>query len=136
MVDGKLEQLYLEWKGKTGDAHAAATLAAAQWRAGESRGTAADDALLNLRDAAAYLGYNSAGLRKIVKGRQIQFVQNGRGPIKFRRQWLDDFIATKAGGPRDVKRSPVQRRRSAIAAAPSHGFDPDLFHADSHKGAA
>ena len=89
------------------------------------------DSLIGLEEAAQILGYKPSGLRKIVAKRRIQFVQHGRGPIKFRREWLDEFINANGGGPQDIQRSPAQSRISPIAMEPRFGFDPSLFHADS-----
>jgi hypothetical protein len=58
-----------------------------------------DSALLSLEDAAKLLGYTPSGLRKIVRrtregkaGPAIRFFQVGKGPIRFRSEWLDDFV--------------------------------------------
>jgi hypothetical protein len=81
--------------------------------------------LFNLEQAAAYLGYKPEGLRKIVKLKQIQFSQNGRGPIRFRREWLDEFTEKNAGGPKDVDRSPAKRKPTPLPLpAAAFGFDP------------
>jgi len=127
--DPEIENLYVAWHGVTGDPVAAATLTAAQLQL-HSPAPSAPDALLNLNEAAAYLDYAPAGLRKLVAQQRIQYTQNGRGPIRFRREWLDKFIAENAGGPQDVPRSPAQRRTKSISVTSSHGFDPALFHAD------
>lgn len=62
--------------------------------------------LLTLEEAAKLLGYSASGLRKIVNrtkagkvGGTIQFFQLGRGPIKFKREWIDDFIAANTTIP-------------------------------------
>jgi hypothetical protein len=69
-----------------------------------------DDPLLSLDEAAKLLGYSPSGLRKIVNrtkaGKQdaaIQFFQVGKGPIKFRREWIDDFIAANSVIPRQPR---------------------------------
>jgi hypothetical protein len=82
------------------------------------------DAMLDLATAAELLGYKPAGLRKVVKAGQIRFVQNGRGPIKFRREWIDEYI--HASNPTKVKRSPSQRR-PALPQSKVPGFNPSLF---------
>lgn len=62
--------------------------------------------LLSLEEAATLLGYTTSGLRKIVnrtrEGRQgatIRFFQVGKGPIKFKSEWIDDFIAANSFVP-------------------------------------
>jgi hypothetical protein len=91
-----------------------------------------DEPLLNLAEAAALLGYAPSGLRKIVnrtkrgeQGGAIRFMQVGRGPIRFRRAWIEEFIEANTTGPKPVERSPVQRRSPSIE--PRFGFDPKLF---------
>lgn len=87
-----------------------------------------DGALLGLNDAARILGYRAAGLRKIVKRGEIQFIQNGSGPIKFRREWLDEYIEGNAR-QEGSKRSPAQKRTTpaSIRIEPQFGFDPALY---------
>ncbi len=82
--------------------------------------------ILNLEQAAAYLGYKPEGLRKIVKLKQIQYSQNGRGPIRFRKEWLDAYIASNIGGPQEIERSPAKRKVAAPVTLPpaAFGFDP------------
>ncbi|BBO35527.1 helix-turn-helix domain-containing protein [Lacipirellula parvula] len=82
------------------------------------------DALIDLATAAELLGYKPAGLRKVVKAGQIRFVQNGNGPIKFRREWLDEYL--QANNPTGVKRSPSQRRVPPPTSTVP-GFDPSRF---------
>ena len=120
-----LKQSYAEWLERTGDAGAAAVLTLAEVQATKCL-PAGHDSVLNMRQAAAYLGYEPSGLRKLVAQRHIQHTQNGRGPIRFRREWLDQFIATNASGPQDLVRSPAQRRTKRNSVTPSHGFDPHL----------
>ena len=138
-IDSAIEALFLAWRGRVGDAQAAATLTLAQLQSQSPALPAiskSQSELLNLNQAAQYLGYAPAGLRKLVTQQRVQYTQNGRGPIRFRREWLDKFIAENAGGPQHAPRSPAQRRTKAAAVKPSHGFDPALYHADSHSGAA
>ena len=63
--------------------------------------------LLSLEDAARVLGYSPSGLRKIVRrsregkpGPTIQFFQIGNGPIRFRPEWIDAFIAANTITPK------------------------------------
>jgi excisionase family DNA binding protein len=129
----KLDDLYTQFLALTGEPAAAATLVLAhvqsQLRAGSAPSANSDmsDRLLNVAEAAEYLGYSPTGLRRIVEEQRIQYVQNGRGPIKFRREWLDEFISANVTGPQDVERSPAQKRTAASAVEPRFGFDPKLF---------
>jgi excisionase family DNA binding protein len=86
------------------------------------------DKLLTLREAAAYLGYSPSGLRKIVSKRAIRYSQVGQGPIRFRREWLDEFVAVHTVDPRQIERSPAHpRTRRMDGGQVRHGFDPKLF---------
>jgi excisionase family DNA binding protein len=128
-MDSTIANLFNEYSDLTGSAEAAATLVLAQVQKAEAHAlsNAPGDRLLNLKEAAKYLGYDAAGLRKIVGQNRIRFVQNGRGPIKFRREWLDEFISENEAGPKDIKRSPAQRRRSVPIKKSRFGLDPKLF---------
>jgi hypothetical protein len=87
---------------------------------------AAADEMLNLKQAAAYLGYGSRGLREIVDrtrksrarqhvvGPTIEFSQGGKGgTILFRREWLDDFIEANRVRPATLPPTPKARKRAA-----------------------
>jgi hypothetical protein len=82
------------------------------------------DALIDLATAAELLGYKPAGLRKVVKAGQIRFVQNGNGPIKFRREWIDEYL--QANNPTGAERSPSQRRVPPPTSTVP-GFDSSRF---------
>lgn len=61
--------------------------------------------LLNHQQADDYLGYSASGLRKIVNRTKagkpgIRFSQVGNGPIKFKREWLDEFTVANLTAPR------------------------------------
>jgi excisionase family DNA binding protein len=85
------------------------------------------DASIGLAEAAKRLGYQPEGLRRLVKQKRIKYVQHGQGRIKFRREWLDEYINANTSGPDDIKRSPVQRRRPPISFKLRDAFDPSLF---------
>jgi excisionase family DNA binding protein len=132
-MDSTITNLFNEYHDLTGSAEAAATLVLAQMQKAEGhalQGSPADG-LLNLREAAKYLGYDAAGLRKIVSQKRIRFVQNGRGPIKFRREWLDEFIKGNEGGPKDLARAPAQKRRTAPVTESRFGLDPKPFRSSN-----
>lgn len=82
--------------------------------------------MLNLKQAAAYLGYSAEGLREIVHrtkrsragqhvlGTTIEFCQSGKsGSIRFRREWLDHFVEENRVGPGTPRLPAKQRRRPA-----------------------
>jgi hypothetical protein len=101
--------------------------------------------LLNLAEAAAYLGCPPRTLRKIVdrsrlrlkgipvQGPTLQFFQAcPRGAIQFRRKWLDDYIEAGTHRPEDAplktriappsKSAPAAEQWPALAC--DHGFGP------------
>jgi hypothetical protein len=90
---------------------------------GETPRTVRSDDLLTLNQAATQLGYSTSGLRKIVNrtkegrsGPQIQFFQIGGGRIKFRQEWLDEFVLSNSIEPGQVVfvRKPKRERKSAV----------------------
>jgi hypothetical protein len=85
------------------------------------------EALIGLPEAATILGYQVDRLRRLAKQKQIKYVQHGQGRIKFRREWLDEFINSNSSGPQEIKRSPAQRRKVRMDFEPRYGFDPSLF---------
>jgi hypothetical protein len=142
-----LEARYNNWLAKTSDPIASSilTLAEAVEAAGSARAALpvlhapeneaiGHEGMFDLKGAAAYLGYQPEGVRKLVRQRLVTFSQNGRGPLRFRREWLDEFIASNIGGPKETLRLAAQPRRKAPRRSePMHGFDPALL---SHRRAA
>jgi hypothetical protein len=67
------------------------------------------EGMLSLRAASKLLGYTESGLRKLVDKKRIEYFQAKRwGPIKFKREWLDSFVAghaTAAPRPATARRS-------------------------------
>jgi hypothetical protein len=49
--------------------------------------------MLSLAQAAELLGYSTSGLRKLVRRGDVRYFQaRPHAPLKFRQEWLDDFI--------------------------------------------
>lgn len=49
--------------------------------------------MLTLKEAAEVLGCSPSGLRKLIRQGAIRYFQIGKhSTIRFRREWLDDFI--------------------------------------------
>jgi len=95
--------------------------------------------LIPLSEAAALLGYSTSGLRKLVRKRAIQFFQaRPHSPIKFRREWLDEFIDANSTKPGPVDPGPRPRKRKLPPLkSGAHGFDASLLYPTaSHKGAS
>ena len=86
--------------------------------------------MISLSEAAELLGYSTSGLRKLVAKRAIQFFQaRPHSPIKFKREWLNEFVeagSIKPGAPAAVQ----QRRKAKVGPAQvdgsRFGFDPSL----------
>jgi hypothetical protein len=94
--------------------------------------------LWTLQEAAEALGYSVKGLRKIVdrsrararglrtRGPTIKFFQAGeRSPIKFKSEWIEEFIAGNTVDP-----TPPAKKTKAPSRPPQKdcfAFDPALF---------
>ena len=79
--------------------------------------------LLTLQEAASILGYSVKGLRKIVdrsrakasgartRGPTIRFFQAVKGsPVKFRQEWLEEFIEQHTVNPSNGVPKPRKHR--------------------------
>jgi hypothetical protein len=95
-----------------------------------------EDCLISLEEAARLLDYSISGLRKIVSrtkagglGPKIQFFQVNNGPIKFRREWVADFINANTVSLKSnvVPPLPKNKLKPTRQVAPQHGFDPSFF---------
>ena len=91
-----------------------------------------DCPLLSLRQAAAYLGMSDSGLRKITRKRRIRFAQQSRwSRIKFRREWLDEFIEATSVTPVmpvPKARQPSKQQQTTLPLGEkSHGLDYRLL---------
>ncbi len=110
-MNGTTWTIYREYLDKTGSETVAASLALADVLQStldakdETPAPTMPEGMLNLVQAAAYLGSTAHGLRKVVirtqqsragqpiKGPTIEFFQQRKGStILFRREWLDAFI--------------------------------------------
>jgi hypothetical protein len=109
------------------------------------------DALIGIEEAAQILGYSVSGVRKIINrsrrrlrgepvaGPTIRLFQAGpKGPIKSKRQWIDDFIRANTSDPSAVALHPEtqsKRHRSQPDSpsivppevGPTLGFDPSFY---------
>ncbi len=65
--------------------------------------------LLTLEQAAKHLGYSPSGLRKMAKRGDVRYVQSKpSAPLKFRREWLDEFgKAKETAKPQPVPKKSV-----------------------------
>ena len=73
-----------------------------------------DGAMLSLEQAAILLGYSVIGLRKLVGRRVIRYFQSRpHAPVKFRREWIDEYIDAHSIEPGAPLVTPAQRKRKA-----------------------
>lgn len=108
-----------------------------------------DESLLNMKQGATRLGYSQSGMRKLVekskkrldgypvKGPTIRFFQPSSGDeIKFRAEWLDEFIDACTHDPEKAplktivaKPKPKKDRRpgSVMRALSNSGFAHELL---------
>lgn len=86
--------------------------------------------MLTIAEAARILGISTSGLRKLVSRSAIRFAQSAKhAPIRFRREWLDEFIDGKAGNTAEVKGRKERKSKAARARVESQfGFDPGLLN--------
>jgi excisionase family DNA binding protein len=81
--------------------------------------------MLSLNEAAAVLGCSPSGLRKLVQRRAIRFFQLAKhSRIKFRREWLDEFIDAHSVVPGAPEKSV---RRQKARPYKFKFFDPSLL---------
>lgn len=74
--------------------------------------------MLSIKQAAEYLGYSVSGLRKLVSRGLIRYFQARDGAaLRFRQEWLDDFI--------DANTKPAEQKERAKRQAPQ--FDPSVW---------
>ena len=95
--------------------------------------------LLSIREAAEMLDYTEKGLRKIVErsrskaagarthGPTIKFFQTGKGaPIKFRPEWIEEFIGENTVDPsKEATSTDGQRKRKKVRPQGMHVSDRD-----------
>lgn len=68
--------------------------------------------MLGIEDAAEQLGCTVSGVRKIVARGEIRYFQHGkRGTLRFKPEWIEEFIAqhTHAPGNQPPPRMPARR---------------------------
>jgi hypothetical protein len=75
--------------------------------------------MLNLEQAAAVLGCSESGLRKIVRRREIHFFQARKhSPLKFKPEWLAEYIDRHDTPPDESSEAPAARQRQPRPAPP------------------
>lgn len=72
------------------------------------------EAMLSVDEAAATLGYSTSGLRKLIARRELRYFQaRPHAPIKFRREWLNEFIEAHSAEPGPELVAAVERKKKA-----------------------
>ena len=110
----RIEELFEGYQRITSDSVAASVLVLCQILAKPEAVEPSDD-MVSLNQAAKILGMTPSGLRKLVErtkhrasGPSIEFLQTGRwGRIRFKRQWLEAFVAEHSH--KQVKRTAGRR---------------------------
>lgn len=92
-----------------------------------------DNSLLDAKEAARILSLSVDRTRRLANKGEIRHVRFGgrRGQFKFRREWLEEYIAGSLTGPKKINRSPSQRRAMPIVFEPRESFDPSFFQSNS-----
>jgi hypothetical protein len=87
-------------------------------------------AFLTLREAAQYLGYDEGWFRRIVKRGLVKHWQpEPNAPIKFKKEWLDEYVEMGTQGG-IVPTNAARPRRGAKArpiSGKTFGLDADLM---------
>ena len=85
--------------------------------------------LLTLLEAANYLAISKTTLRRLIATKAIRYSQAGRwGRIRFRHEWLDEFIDRHTVARPDIhlskpKRKPTSRAKADTPFVSRHGLD-------------
>jgi excisionase family DNA binding protein len=90
--------------------------------------------MLDIEDVARQLGCTVSGVRKVVARGEIRYFQHGkRGRLKFKPEWVDEFVVKHTHAPTDEqpRRAPAQPNRKKSIATDSaddrHGFNWGLL---------
>jgi excisionase family DNA binding protein len=68
--------------------------------------------MLSLKEAAAMLGCTESGLRKLVAKNEIRYFQHGHGGrIRFKAEWIDDFVEKFSSAPNSAPSEYVPKKR-------------------------
>lgn len=88
--------------------------------------------MVGIREAAQTLNCSESGLRKLIRKKAIRFSQSKKhGTIRFRPEWLEEFIEHNSPNPgKKVSIGPTSQRRVhapvAMDGQNNHGFDDCL----------
>jgi len=68
--------------------------------------------MLDIEEVARELGCTVSGVRKVVARGEIRYFQHGkRGRLKFKPEWVDEFVAAHTHAPSNEqpRRAPAKR---------------------------
>lgn len=74
--------------------------------------------MLDIEEVAQQLGCTVSGVRKVVARGEIRYFQHGkRGRLKFKPEWVDEFIARNTVAPADETppREPTKCTRRQVS---------------------
>ena len=87
--------------------------------------------MLSFEESANYLGMSVSGLRKIVRKGKIRYFQSGRcGRIKFKKEWLDDYIEENSQHRQEPPAKVGRKKKPQLVVddcCEKHGFSLDLL---------
>lgn len=80
--------------------------------------------MMSIREAAKYLGVSEDFIRREAgRGAVKHFQPRKHSMVRFRREWLDDYIEENARGcPAPKQQSRAVRPRRVVTPAADHGF--------------
>ena len=68
--------------------------------------------MLDIEEVAQQLGCTVSGVRKVVARGEIRYFQHGkRGRLKFKPEWVDEFIARHTVAPAEEQPQRVSAKR-------------------------
>ncbi len=89
--------------------------------------------MLDIEEVAQQLGCTVSGVRKVVARGEIRYFQHGkRGRLKFKPEWVDEFIARHTVPPADEQPRPAHKKPASKQKPPKDngavcGFGWDLL---------
>ena len=70
--------------------------------------------MLNIEEVAKQLGCTVSGVRKVVARGEIRYFQHGkRGRLKFKPEWVDEFVASHTHAPSNEQPHRVPAKRAS-----------------------
>ena len=71
--------------------------------------------MLDINDVATQLGNTPSGVRKLVAKKEIKYFQHGKhGRIKFKQEWIDEFIDKNTIAPKSELSTPKPKTKKPL----------------------